>query len=328
MSQLQSEMGETSALLRAFNWDAVAQVGESLKKSGRLFISGEGSSRILPGHQAQDAAWRWNSKLVVRTQGSYQSMDYNLSEDTILLGSNSGFTKETTTLLRKLLAEGHRDIWGVTSNPESPLAKESPHTYVLKAGAEKAVAASKSIAEQTLFTIASIAAAEGRDLRANALRAADAFDEIFAQEIDPEFINRLTAARILFFAGVNDGVAEELTLKTNEICSKPSAFFEGTYCYHGPEEVMTSRDVIVFVNPFESEDANTAKIFQREVGCTVLCISSRPTSFPTIRIPSVPDFDWLLRLAAGWRLLIATGNALGNDVDHPRRARKVGNPIV
>lgn len=327
MSFLQKEMAETSAVLRAFDWDAAARAGESVRKDGRLFVSGEGSSRILPGHLAQDVAGRWGADFAVRTQGSYQAMEYDLSRDTVLLGSNSGHTKETMTLLRKLRAEGHDRIWGITSDPASPLAQEAPHPYVLKAGAEKAVAATKSIVEQTLFSIATVAAAAGHDLKATVNDAADAFDQVFAMEPDPELVNRLADARLIFFAGRNDGVAEELTLKTNEICSRPSGYLEGTYAYHGVEEVLTSRDVVIFIEPFPSEFEATSRIFRHEVGCTVICVSSQSCPFPTMRLPTVPGYDWVLRLAAGWRLLLAVGLTLGNDVDHPRRARKVGNPL-
>ena len=53
----------------------------------------------------------------------------------------------------------------------------------------------------------------------------------------------------------NDGVAEELTLKTNEITRKRSDFFEGTYGAHGVEEVLTKDDVIIWIDPFEDQEA-------------------------------------------------------------------------
>ena len=45
-----------------------------------------------------------------------------------------------------------------------------------------------------------------------------------------------------------DGVAEELTLKTNEITRKRSDFLEGTYAVHGIEEVMAPSDVVFVVD--------------------------------------------------------------------------------
>jgi glucosamine--fructose-6-phosphate aminotransferase (isomerizing) len=40
------------------------------------------------------------------------------------------------------------------------------------------------------------------------------------------------------------------------------------------------------------------------------------------------DYDVYLQLTAGWNLLVETGIALGIDLDHPVRARKVGNEYV
>ena len=64
---------------------------------------------------------------------------------------------------------------------------------------------------------------------------------------------KIANAGTIYFAGRNDGVAEELTLKTNEITRKKSDFLEGTYAVHGIEEVMNSDDVVVLINPFKSE---------------------------------------------------------------------------
>ena len=47
-----------------------------------------------------------------------------------------------------------------------------------------------------------------------------------------------------YFSGRNNGVAEEITLKTNEITRKKSSYLEGTYAVHGIEEVLGKQDVI------------------------------------------------------------------------------------
>ena len=59
--------------------------------------------------------------------------------------------------------------------------------------------------------------------------------------IDTEIIERACEAATIYFAGYNDGVAEELTLKTNEITRKKSDYLEGSYAVHGIEEVMDAK---------------------------------------------------------------------------------------
>ncbi len=50
---------------------------------------------------------------------------------------------------------------------------------------------------------------------------------------------------MIYFAGRNNGVAEELTLKTNEITHKKSDYLEGTFSVHGIEETMRPEEVVV-----------------------------------------------------------------------------------
>ena len=53
-------------------------------------------------------------------------------------------------------------------------------------------------------------------------------EEALTLTIDPKITDIISRADIIYFAGRNNGVAEELTLKTNEITRKRSEFLEGT----------------------------------------------------------------------------------------------------
>ena len=103
------------------------------------------------------------------------------------------------------------------------------------------MAATKSVVEQALFYRSLIVAWEPTSpLLANQQEAAAKAREVLEAEIDPALIAKIAMAPIVYFAGRNNGVAEELTLKTNEITHKKSDFLEGTYAVHGVEEVMTA----------------------------------------------------------------------------------------
>ena len=123
-------------------------------------------------------------------------------------------------------------------------------------------------------------------------------------------------------------MAEELTLKTNEITRKPSDFLEGTYAVHGVEEVMNVEDVVLWIDPYEDSESKFDEVLVQGVGLTVIAISSRPTRFPTIQIPDAGDLSVYLQMAAGWNLLVETGIRLGINLDKPERARKVGNEFA
>ena len=108
----------------------------------------------------------------------------------------------------------------------------------------------------------------------------------------------------IYFAGRNDGVAEELTLKTNEITRKRGDYLEGTYAVHGIEESMQANDVVIWIDPFQESEQKFYDVLVKGVGLTVIAVSSRPTLFPTIQIPDAGDLSCFIQLAAGWNLLV------------------------
>ena len=90
---------------------------------------------------------------------------------------------------------------------------------------------------------------------------------------------------------------------------------------------MREDDVVIFLDPYESEFDKTHEIFEKNVGAKVLALSANPTPFSTIRTPQLCGFSNYLSLMAGWNLLVQTGLRLGVNLDKPNRARKIGNAI-
>jgi glucosamine--fructose-6-phosphate aminotransferase (isomerizing) len=135
-------------------------------------------------------------------------------------------------------------------------------------------------------------------------------------------------AGTIYFAGRNDGVAEELTLKTNEITRKKSDYLEGTYAVHGIEEVMNPDDVVIFINPFPAELEKIRETLVKGVGLRVFAVAPQDTIFPTIKVRDVGEYSTYVYLGVGWNILIEVGIALGINLDKPVRARKVGNEFI
>src|SRR5205814_2092324 len=94
--------------------------------------------------------------------------------------------------------------------------------------------------------------------------------EVLEAEIDPALIQKIAKAGTIYFAGRNNGVAEEITLKTNEITHKKSDYLEGTYAVHGIEEVMTRDDVVIVFDPFPEEIEKFKTTLVDGVGLTVI----------------------------------------------------------
>jgi glucosamine--fructose-6-phosphate aminotransferase (isomerizing) len=152
--------------------------------------------------------------------------------------------------------------------------------------------------------------------------------QVLTSPIDNKITELISKAGMVYFAGRNNGVAAELALKTNEITRQRSAFYEGTIALHGIEEIMNKDEVLIWIDPFDVDQDKFLERIVKGVGVHVIAVSTKKTLFPTIIIPDGGEYAEYLQLAAGWNILVDTGVALGIDLDHPKRARKIGNEYV
>jgi len=324
---LVKEMLESPAIIKNFNpADSQKYINKLASKRG-LFLTGEGSSRIFPAKRAINFVFQQDLPLFIFTEGSAQSAEYDLHNFGVFGSSNSGQTNELIRLFTHLQNIDHKSYFGLTSSSDSELEKLAVSTHILQCGKEKAVAASKSVIEQALFydsLARNMLNIEMKDLD----QLSDQVEDVLTMSIDKEIIDYLKHAELIYFAGRNNGVAEELALKTNEIARKKSDYLEGTYALHGIEEVMSGSEVLVIIDPFEEEEIKFKECLERGIKMPVVAISDRSTSFPTIKIPRSKDYKEYIELVAGWNLLVELGISMGIDPDHPKRARKIGNEFT
>lgn len=321
---LVQEMMGTVDAIRKFDPECSAAVADAAARCGKLMLSGEGSSRIMPAKNAIRKAMTWGVREFIHTDGAHQCCEYKLDDYAVVLSSNSGRTKETLMLASKLKADGNNLRFGVTANEGTPLEAACTSTYVLKCGWENAVAATKSVVEQVLFNESVVRRLAGRKMDIS--RLADQVETALTLNVPSEVVEWVKGAKTIYFAGMNDGVAEELTLKTNEITRRKSDFLEGTYALHGPEEVMQDGDIVFVVEPIESEYEKYKSVFGG-ANVHVVAISPRKTPFSTIVVPDAGDLQQYVDLCAGWNILVEVGVADGINLDKPERARKVGNEM-
>jgi len=322
------EMVQTEEVVITFNPEQTWNIAQKIKSVGRLLLTGEGSSRIFPAKNTIRKALTLGLNLQIVTDGSRQAAQYDLSKFAVFCASNSGKTKEIILLAKKLAEMGNSNTFGLTANENTLLQQECKETFILKCGKEDAVAATKSVVEQALFYESIIWNIKGIDNEAKIHKLADDIKKALTLPIDRNVVETATKASTIYFAGYNDGVAEELTLKTNEITRRKSDYLEGTYAVHGIEEVMNPNDVVFVMDPIEEEIDKIREVLVKGVGLKVIAIADRITPFPTIRIPSCGDMNPYVYLCAGWNLLVEIGLALGINLDKPQRARKVGNEFI
>ncbi|MBN2030544.1 sugar isomerase [bacterium] len=326
--KLVQEMMDTIGVVQNFDMNQTKEVSKEIKSVGRLLLTGEGSSRIFPAKNAIRKALRWGLDLNIVTDGSQQSSQYDLSKFAVFCASNSGRTKEVVLLAKQLAQTGNNHRYGLTANQDTLLEKECTRTFVLTCGWEQAVAATKSVIEQALF-YESILTHLNENINTPSLsELASHIKGALTLSIDSDIVQAAMNASTIYFAGYNDGVAEELTLKTNEITQRKSDYLEGTYAVHGIEEVMEKNDVVFVIDPIEDEIKKFQEVLVKGVGLKVVAIADREMPFTTIHVPNAGAFAPYVYLCAGWNLLVEIGLALGIDLDKPERARKVGNEFI
>lgn len=323
------DMLDTPGIIAKFDPIRVAEVAAEVASVGRLLLTGEGSSRIFPAKNAIAHARRQGWPLVLHTEAGRQSKEYGLADWAVFALSNSGRTAEVIELYQLLREQGHSHLFSLTAFDGSKLGSLAQRAFVLSCGPEGAVAATKSVIEQALFHRSLLEHVASRpQLTAQLPSLAEQFRAALTTPIPAELVSKLVNAKTIYWAGRNDGVAEELTLKTNEITRKRSDFLEGTYAVHGIEEVMDPSDVVIWLDPYAGSLSKFDDVLVKGVKLTVIAVSSQPTPFPTITIPDGGNLSGFVQMAAGWNLLVETGIALGINLDKPERARKVGNEFV
>lgn len=321
------EMMQTPGIIKDFDPGAVSQFIEGVKKTKGLFLTGEGSSRLFPAKRTISNMLKKSYSLPVFTEGATQALEYDLSDMAVFAASNSGQTKEVIRLADKLRNQGHKSIYGLTAFYATKLSELATQTHILSCGKEDAVAATKSVVEQALFYDALLRSLRGEKML-NLEEVATKAEEALTLRIDESVIDIIRSASIIYFAGRNNGVAEELALKTNEITRKKSAYLEGTFAVHGIEEVMDKNEVVIWIDPFRQELEKFNDCLVKGVGLNVVAVSTKETSFPTIVIPDAGEYAEYIQLLAGWNILVETGVSLGINLDKPTRARKVGNEYI
>lgn len=131
-----TDMIAAAEVIRTFDTAVVKNVAQQIAATGKLLISGEGSSRMFPAKSAIAHSRRkgWNCHLV--TEGGRQSQDYALDGWATLGVSNSGRTAEVIRLFQKLKSSGNPLRYSLTALPESTLESLASSGHVLHCGKE------------------------------------------------------------------------------------------------------------------------------------------------------------------------------------------------
>lgn len=265
--------------------------------AGPVYFVAEGSSRLLPLGFLRSLARVWGEVCV---DGSSGRLMPPRSLGTLVALSNSGRTREVAEAVHG------RDYLAVCGTSDTPLGRSARSTFQVLPRPERAVASTAAVLGQTLALAESMALALGRVLHRADLRLA--LDELDLPTPPP--------TERLWIVGGDDGLAEELALKSWEMAGLPAAAVPAGLALHGLEEVLQARDLVWVLH---SDSADLDPITQR------LAPTGAQLLIPPL--PSIGLLQPLLHLAAGWQVLAHLARSRGRDPGQPRRARKVGNAI-
>jgi glucosamine--fructose-6-phosphate aminotransferase (isomerizing) len=137
----------------------------------------------------------------------------------VFIASNSGKTKEDLELIQKLKRQNHDNIISIVANVGTPIMNEAHVSYLLTCVTEKAIPVTKSVIEQALFYDLLFRKLNNLSLP-DLSKLGRLITQVLEMSIPEEITETLINSKIVYFAGRNNGVAEELTLKANEIARK------------------------------------------------------------------------------------------------------------
>jgi glucosamine--fructose-6-phosphate aminotransferase (isomerizing) len=246
--------------------------------------------------------------------------------------SQSGQSPDIVGVVAAAAAQGALTV-AITNEPDSPLSKISKHTVLLRAGAELAVAATKTYTTELMALAMISAALENNEARWKELAEVPDFVE---RTIEANAqITGLEAFRdmqhlVVMGRGYNYSTAFETSLKikeTNYLVAEPYSVAD---LLHGPVAMIGERFPVVLVAPRGKAHVDVPKILDtvRSRSARLIAISDDESVLGeaevTLRLPAMPE--WVSPIAAvvaGQLLAGGLADVNGLDPDRPRGLNKV-----
>lgn len=176
----------------------------------------------------------------------------DLREALVVAISQSGESTDTNFVLERAKEQGALTV-GITNEPASTLARISDYTFLVRAGKEKSVAATKTYTGQ-LLALYLLAHALGGPIDLDDLKRLPDWTAA-ALKMEPDVAARAERYRFMNYAlvvgrGLNYSNAFELALKLMETCYVVAERFSSADLLHGPIAMLeASFPVFLFAPP-------------------------------------------------------------------------------
>jgi glucosamine--fructose-6-phosphate aminotransferase (isomerizing) len=261
----------------------------------------------------------------------------SLAESLVIGISQSGQSPDVVEVLREGRRQGAVTL-AITNALDSPLATTAEAVLPLHAGAEHAVAATKTYTAQVM-AIAMLSAALNRDEQAwNELGAVPSLVERAIQLCAPGLglaeSFRDHEKLIVVGRGYNFSTALEITLKVKETTGVMADGYSSADFLHGPKAILDAALPLLAVAPGRVfEDLDRVVAFAREAGAPLVAVSDREDLLGAadvpLRLPSgIPE--WLSPVVAivpGQLWALGLSLARGTNPDAPPGLAKVTHTL-
>jgi glucosamine--fructose-6-phosphate aminotransferase (isomerizing) len=260
-------------------------------------------------------------------------MDYR---ETLVVGlSQSGESTDTNLVLERAKEQGAITI-GITNEPSSALGRLADHVFLVRAGKERSVAATKTYTGQILMLYLLAHALGGAIRRADLERIPEAVEG--ALRLEPEVAALSERYRFMRHAlvvgrGLNFANVLELALKLMETCYVVAERFSSADFLHGPiAMVEPSFPVFAFAPPdvtWPSVGSALEKLRGLEAETVVITDSGNPEAAAgatrTIRLPRrvKPLLTPIPYIVPAQIFAASLAEQKGFDPDRPRTLSKV-----
>jgi glucosamine--fructose-6-phosphate aminotransferase (isomerizing) len=332
---------QPAALRRLLDQDADLRLA-----AGRLRAASPAVVRLV-GHGTSDNAATygvyafsllcgWTSLRDSISLTVYYDAPLDFRGSAVLAVSQSGQTPDVISYVERARARGALTI-GLTNDPGSTLAEAAELVVPLRAGPERAVAATKTYLNSlgALALLAGYASGGGEEL-ADRLRAAADMIETAIPELeiavgrvatDFAFIGRM----FVIGRGLELATAREIGLKLQETCRIAADALSATDLAHGPVNAV---DPFFPVWTIVDEGANLPAVLEaarraRMAGASLIAVGTRAALVDDasyrLETPPAPDpiLSPLFSVLPGQLFARALSLARGYDPDHPTNLTKI-----
>ncbi|MFZ4814170.1 MAG: SIS domain-containing protein, partial [Phototrophicaceae bacterium] len=281
---------------------------------------------------------RWMTALAAPSVHTLYGAQPDLSRALVIGISQSGQSQDVRQVVSDARAQGALTL-SITNNPASPLAQLAQFHIPLEAGAENAVAATKTYTTE-LAAVAMLTAAlvDDDEFSAAVQKLPQAVQHTLEMSDGlPNWVERYRYMEryAVIGRGYNYCTAYEISLKIKELCSLTGEEYSEADFRHGPIAVIQPGYPIVLVAPqgatFGVMSDLLHKLYDKRAECLVISNDESVKEYArhTMPIPSsLPEsLSPIAAVIPGQLLAMYLADARGNSLDAPIGLTKVTNTV-